>query len=259
VAGDKAIRVFDKDGRRDSEIELGDAPGCLALHDEREFATLGDSVVLLGDLTIYVGMKDHVEVYDIKGAHKASWESLGPKAVITSVAAAEGSVFVADAGSRLVVRYDTSGKIIARIGREDPERSIYGFIVPSAYFDLAVGPDGLLWVANPGRHRLEAWTFDGDLEHWWGKPSPRIEGFCGCCNPSHFAFLPDGRFVTSEKGLPRVKVYSPDGEFVSVVAGPEDFAEGTVGIDLATDADGRILVLDPSTRSVKVFVRKEER
>ena len=31
--------------------------------------------------------------------------------------------------------------------------------------------DGLLWVVNPGRHRLEAYTFDGDLQSYWGEES----------------------------------------------------------------------------------------
>ena len=64
--------------------------------------------------------------------------------------------------------------------------------------------DGLLRVVNPGRHRIEAYTFDGDLEFSWGKVSVGIEGFCGCCNPVNFAILSDGSFITCEKGLTRV-------------------------------------------------------
>jgi len=84
----------------------------------------------------------------------------------------------------------------------------------------------------------------------------RPEGFCGCCNPSHIALFPDGRFVTSEKGLPRVKVYDAKGVFVGLVAGPDMFAEDAVGLDLAVDSRGRILVLDPARRMVRVFAAK---
>jgi len=35
----------------------------------------------------------------------------------------------------------------------------------------------------------------------WGKRSG-IADFFGCCNPAHLALLPDGRFVTSGKGIP---------------------------------------------------------
>jgi len=244
VAGDKAIQVFDKDGHRLSEIKLADSPRCLAL---------------ARDGAIYVGMKEHVEVYDREGAHKTSWESRGPKAVFTAVAVADEDVFVADAGNRVVLRYGTSGKLLGRIGRRDPDRNIPGIVIRSPHLDLAIGPEGLLWVANSGRLRLEAYTFRGDLEISWGKGSQGLEGFCGCCNPTNFAVLPDGRFVTSEKGLPRVKVHNQKGVFESVVAGPEQFAKETAGMDLAVDSQGRILVLDPVAKAVRIFARKKEK
>ena len=85
-----------------------------------------------------------------------------------------------------------------------------------------------------------------------------IEGFCGCCNPSHFAILEDGSFVTSEKGIPRVKIYDRLGRLASVVAGSDRFDEGTVGLDLALDSAQRILVLDPARRAVRIFVKDAE-
>jgi hypothetical protein len=84
-----------------------------------------------------------------------------------------------------------------------------------------------------------------------------IQGFSGCCNPSHFVILEDGSFVTSEKGLPRVKVYNRIGYLVSVVAPTEKFIEGTVGLDLAVDSAQKIYVLDPMQKLVRVFVKKK--
>jgi len=239
VAGDKAIHILAAQGNKVAEIAVGQEPQCVAVTKD----------------AIYVGLRDHVEVYDPEGTQKASWQSLGEKAVVTAVAAAEGDVFVADAGNAMVVRYDSSGKLLARIGLKDRERNIPGLVVPSPYFDLAVGPDGLLWAANPGRQRIEAYTFSGDLEASWGRSAFAIDGFCGCCNPTNFAIFPDGRFVTSEKGLPRVKVYSPEGRLESVVAPPQSFARQAAGLDLAIDSKGQIFVLDPVARTVRVFVR----
>jgi hypothetical protein len=267
IAGDKAIRVFNGNGSRLSEIKLTDSPRCLAVTD---------------DGIIYVGMKDYVEVYDPKGVRKANWEKLGQNAVLTSIAVSGNNVFLADAGNRVVLRYDTSGKLINHIGKKDEDKNIPGFVVPSPYFDLAVASDGLLRVANPGRHQIEAYTFDGYLELSWGKPSTSIDGFSGCCNPVNFAILKDvrerpltdarrltGGFVTCEKGLPRVKIYDADGVFVGVVAGSELFAEHgkacppdgfsncqTGGLDVAVDSQGRVLVLDPDERAVRIFTRE---
>lgn len=243
VAGDQAVRIFDKHGARASEIPLDGQPRCLAV---------------AADGTVYVGLKDHVEILSSDGKPQAAWDSLGPKATITSIAVGESGVFVADAGNRVVLRYDAAGKVVREIGRKDAARGIPGFLVPSPHFDLALAPDGLLRVVNPGHHCIEAYTVDGDLELSWGRASLAIDGFSGCCNPTDIAALPDGAVVTSEKGLPRVKIHDAQGQLVCVVAGAEAFPEDDKGLDLAVDSAGRILVLDPAAASVRVFVRKPE-
>ncbi|MFA5191085.1 MAG: NHL repeat-containing protein [Verrucomicrobiia bacterium] len=252
VAGDLAVRVFSKAGERAGGFELSERPRCLAV------AATGN---------IFVGMKNHVEVFSLSGARQSQWESAGSDALLTAVAVAEKDVFVADAGNRVVLRYDLAGRLLGRIGKKDPEKHILGFIVPSPHLDLSVGADGLLWVVNPGRHRLEAYTFDGEIRNYWGEESLGLKGFCGCCNPIHFARLSDGRFVTSEKGLPRVKVYSAQGDFEGVVAGPELFPKqmenpnatvaSGVCMDLAVDSAGRILLADAFSREIRVFTRKK--
>ena len=158
-----------------------------------------------------------------------------------------------------------------RIGHRDADRNIDGFVIPSPYFDLAVAADGLLRVVNPGKHLIEAYTFAGDLEFSWGKFSSKLDGFTGCCNPVNIAILPDGNFVTCEKGLVRVKVYDSDGEIMGAVAGPEELVEGGVvrictlpeecqsgGFDVAVDSKGRVFVLDTVKNVIRVFVRKQD-
>ena len=83
-----------------------------------------------------------------------------------------------------------------------------------------------------------------------------MEQFLGCCNPSDFALLSDGRIVTAEKGVPRVKVFKDDGHFQSVVATPDSFGDNRAGLHLAADADGRVLVLEPGTNSIRIFAAK---
>jgi hypothetical protein len=256
VAGDRAIRAFAPNGDVQRQIELTDSPRCLAV---------------VADGTIYVGLKDHVEVYDAQGQRQASWESLGTNAILTSIAVTKDNVFVADAGNRIVVRYDRAGNLVNTIGQKDADRNIPGFVVPSPYFDLAISGDGLLRVVNPGRLRIDAYTFDGDFEFAWGKPSVAIEGFCGCCNPVNIAVLPDGGFVTCEKGLVRVKIYDSEGRFVGVVASPNQLVEGgqheicefpeqcqSGGFDVAVDSTGRVFVLDTIKNVVRTFSRVKD-
>lgn len=218
------------------------------------------------DGTIYLGLRDHVEVFDAKGVRKAAWESPGKKPWFTGIATTENEVFAADAGNRVILRYDKSGKLVRRIGEKDKERNIPGFIIPSPFFEVEVSRDGLLRVNNPGRHRMELYTTEGDFEGSWGAASMGIAGFCGCCNPINLALLADGRHITCEKGLPRVKVYSATGEFESVVAGVETFSENARacgpsdctagGLDAAVDSQGRIYILDIVTGAVLVMRAK---
>jgi hypothetical protein len=243
VGGDKAIYVFDSNGSKIRDIQLNYEPRCLAVGNaEHKYPG-----------RIYVGATDRVEVLDADGKSLATWDKLNEKALPTSIAAAENDVFLADAGNRIVWHYDTDGKLINRIGATDRARKIPGFFITSPYFDLAMGRDGLLYVVNPRALRLEAFTLSGDLEYFWGKGSTTIDGFFGCCNPAHFAILSDGRFVTAEKGLPRIKIYSPQGIFECVVAGQEQ--SPSTAADLAVDEHGRILALDADKSRILIFER----
>jgi hypothetical protein len=215
---------------------------------------------------IFVGLRNRIEVFDAKGQRERGWASAEKKSWFTGLTVSDTEVFVADAGMRLIRVYDFAGKELRRIGVKDAERNIPGFIIPSPFFHVALAPDGVLRVNNPGRHRMERYTVDGDFSGSWGVTSMGIEGFCGCCNPIGFALLPDGKYVTCEKGLPRVKVYSERGEFESVVAGVETFAANAKacgpsdctagGLDVATDAQGRIYILDLVTGDIRVMKRK---
>lgn len=243
VAAGRQVRVVEPWGSVVSDIQTSAQAHCVAVGN---------------DGTLFVGVFDHIEVYDPKGKLKASWAPPDKHAFITGLALAEEDVFAIDPGGAVVYRYDRSGKLLARIGKKDPERNIPGLVFPSLHGDVVVGPDGLLWVTNCGRFRVEGYTFDGDLEVHWGGRGFRVEGFCGCCNPTNLATIGRGLFVTSEKGIPRVKVCDLEGKVVAVVAPPDVFDEDVVDLDLATDPGGRVYVLDPATSSVRVFERKKE-
>ncbi len=242
VAGDKVVMVLGPDGEQLRSITLEAAPMCLAV-DENGL--------------LYIGMKDHVEVYDAGGAKKDSWLNQGDRAFLTSIAVADDSVYVADAGNRWVTRYDTNGKNPGRITGKNDARNVNGFFVPSPNFDVATDEGRSVWIVDPGRHAIVQYRASGEVITSWGNGGVAIDSFCGCCSPSHIALRSDGSFVTSERGLERVKVHGPGGEFINVVVAPKDFDDDTEGMDLAVDSNDRILVLDPSRKQVRVFVEKE--
>ena len=243
VTGDQVLMIFENDGIEVGRIHLEESAKCV---------TVGDD----GD--IYLGFTTHVEVYEEGGFRKDIWPELGRQAIITSIAVLEEDVFVADAGNSIVLRFDKSGRLLGRIGDRDEARGIIGFFLPSPNFDVTAGPQNSIWAANNGNHSMENYSFNGDLLSSWGGPSVDIEGFAGCCNPMHFAMLPDGSFVTSEKGLVRVKIHDSTGKFLCAVAGVEQFAWDTVAPDLAVDSIGRILTLDNGANTVRIFSKSNE-
>lgn len=253
VAGDTSLQIYSAAGQLIKTATLSGPARCLAVAE---------------DGTIYTGLGDHIEVYSPELKQAAVWKSFGEKSILSSLAVSGENVFAADAGSRVVLHYDRAGNLLNQIGRKDSQKNIAGFVIPSPYFDLAAAPDGLLRVVNPGRHRIEAYTFGGDLEITWGKPSSEIDGFCGCCNPVNFAMTADGSYITCEKGLTRIKIYDGQGNFAGVVAGPDAFRKhdslcgekgsdcNEGGLDVAVDASGNVFILDPYTGEIRVFTRK---
>jgi hypothetical protein len=250
IAAGKYVSEVKPDGSLVSEFALTDEARCLAVADD----------------AIYVGSRERIECFDLKGQRHGAWDKPATKSYFTSLTIGQNDLFVADAGQRLIVRYDRAGKLVSRIGERNKERNIPGFIVPSPFFAVRLAKDGLLRVPNPGRHRVEVYTADGDFEQAWGRAGAAIEHFCGCCNPTNLALLSDGRVVTFEKGIPRVKVHAADGAFESVVAGAESFAENAKvcgpndctlgGLDGVADATGRIYVLDFVANNVRVMEPK---
>jgi len=243
VSVDKQILVYDTNKEFLSSFDLDESAYCL------ESDNNGD---------IYLGMADHIEIYGDSGERKGTWKSLGKESIITSLALDEDYIYVADAGNLVIWKYDKEGNIIAKVGRKDEKKDIPGLIIPSPFFDVEIDPDGFLWAANTGRHSLENYTKEGGIRTSWGAASMSIEGFAGCCNPSHFVILDNGSFVTAEKGIARIKVYNRLGILEAVVAGPDEFIEGTVDLDLAVDSKQRIFTLDHEKKAVRIFSKKEE-
>ena len=239
VAGDQALLVLAKDGRRLHARAMEKAIQCLAI----------DS-----DGTIYAGRKDEVALYDRRLKSIAVWPFLGARAYLTAVAVATEVVFVADAGNRLIWRFNKSGKLLGQIGKKDPATGSQGFVIYKPHLDIVLAENETLWAVNPGRHRLEKYSYQGRLLTWWGNAGNDLAGFCGCCNPAHIARRNDGALITSEKSLVRVKLYSASGKFLGVVAGAEQFRPGNFDLDLAIDSAGRVVVMDPAQAVLRIYV-----
>ncbi|MDA3893625.1 MAG: hypothetical protein PF517_18320 [Salinivirgaceae bacterium] len=205
---------------------------------------------------IFLGVSDHVEVWNVEGTQLDSWNRYNDRSVITSIVVGESSVYVADAGNKVILQYDFTGELLKEIGKKDSLNGRTSFIIPSPFFDVAIGREGELIAVNSGLHAFESYNSMGELASFWERTSMQLDGFSGCCNPSHMAVLADGAFVTSEKGLIRVKIHEPNGDFRCVVEGPNAFEEGTKGLDIAVNSSDDIFLIVPNSKEVRVYSKK---
>lgn len=237
ISGDNKIVVLDKNGTEIRRFKTAVTATALAISSEN---------------LLFAAFENRISVYSLNGKIQSEWPVIEPKSYITSLAISDKSLFAADAEQEVVHEFSIDGKIIKKIGSSD-KKDISNFVHPSYFFDVAVDPDGMLWAANTGKHKLIRFDSDGETLSAWGKTSAAVEGFCGCCNPSHFAIMPDGSFITTEKGIVRVKKYSPQGEFIGALAGPESFMQSSTGLEIAINSANEILVLEPAMQCIHVF------
>lgn len=245
VGGAKLVKVLDPRGQELLSFSIPSASTAIA----------GSA-----DGDIYVAIKDHVAVYSSAGQIKNTFPTLGPSAHISSLALSNSALYVADSGQRTgrALIFSLDGKLTGQLAKADQAKGIPGIITPSTHMDLAVTADGNIWVANPGHRQLELYSPSGEMLRAFGSSGTNIDQFLGCCNPSDFALLSDGRLVTAEKGVARVKIYQDDGHFQTVVAPPSAFGSNRAGLDLAADSTGRILILEPGTADIRIFAEAKK-
>ncbi|MPY89474.1 MAG: hypothetical protein GEU99_16295 [Luteitalea sp.] len=107
---------------------------------------------------------------------------------------ADGELLVADAYNYQLQWFTPDGQFLRRVGYHvfwiwpRPVSSRSGFFVPT---DTAVGPDGIIHVADSGNHRVVMLSRNGEYLTEWRIPEPDPNVF----SPEHIAASPDGTIV----------------------------------------------------------------
>ena len=231
VVGDGRLITLQPDG----------TAGALAL----AFEGVARCVAVGADGTVYVGVDDHVETFRATGEALARWPVPAAGALLSEIAVAGDFAFVTDRRHGALYRYNTTDGEILEQHR--------GFTVfSSPVLGVAATAGGTFWVANPGARELRHYSAEGQVLAQWSRAGRDLDGFSGCCNPASVAVLPGGNLLVSELHILRVKIIRPDGSLVGLVAGPDAFAPQTPHLNVTVDADGRMLVLDPLRRQIRV-------
>jgi DNA-binding beta-propeller fold protein YncE len=118
---------------------------------------------------------------------------------------------------------------------------------------LALGPDGLLYVADACNHRIQVFTREGAFVRMWGGPGeePRKLSY-----PYDLAFHPKGTLFVVEYGNHRVQEFTTEGDSLCTWGNggrqPGQFANPWA---LAIDSKGGIHVADTENHRVQKFTR----
>jgi hypothetical protein len=235
--GDGYVRVFTAGGEPVRQWRAGEGAECLTAGPDRR---------------IYVGGAGRVDIFESGGRRVGGFVfgDAGKPPAVSAIAVSGPDILVADASARIIRRFDAAGRQRNLIGDQGKTKT---FMLPNGRLDLDVDAAGVVRATDTGRHQVTAWTLDGAPVGKFGKFGMQDPAdFVGCCNPMNVATTPDGKVVTSEKMVARVKVFEPDGRLLAVI-GTEHFDPMCTRILLDVDSKGRILAADPVRRRILVF------
>jgi sugar lactone lactonase YvrE len=244
--------ALDRQGRLyaagDTEVKVFDMQGALVRRWETTLAP--HSVAASSDGSVWAGEDGQVEIFENTGRLLRTWKDSRHLGRVTSIGFLKDSVLIGDALMRCIYRFDGEGRLLNTIGTDNPTG---GLRIPNGVVDFGVDPQGVIHVANPGKHRVERYSPEGKLLGQFGKfTGPDPTGFSGCCNPTNVAVAGPDLLCVTEKAGPRAKVYDSAGRLVVMIESRE-FDPGTKNMDVAVDPRGHIFVSDPVRMAVIEF------
>ena len=126
---------------------------------------------------------------------------LGSSSIIKSIRKYGDTVYISDAGNKLLYTYSTQGKLIRIYSFEAPP----ALQIVSPWFDFVVMKDASFWITNPGNHQIDLYSKDGNfLKSIPESEDPKM--FEGCCNPLLLEQVADNRLAAWTKGVKQVKI-----------------------------------------------------
>ena len=130
--------------------------------------------------------------------------------------------------------------------------------------DIAIGPNGDVYVADTGNHRIEHFSAQGELLGTWGGFASVADGNApgGTFNePWGVAVAPNGDVYVADTWNHRVQWFSSEGTFKGMF-GSEGLGQDPLVFwgprDVAVDSQGRVYVADTGNKWIKVFSAEGE-
>ncbi len=125
--------------------------------------------------------------------------------------------------------------------------------------DIAIAPDGSLYVADTKNHRIQHLSAEGEVLHVWGTYGDNANGLAlggFFYEPWAVAVGPDGSVYVADTWNHRIQHFTAEGEFINMVGyfGTAETLDALWGPrDIAVDEAGNIYVTDTGNKRVVVF------
>jgi len=173
--------------------------------------------------------------------------------------ASDGSIYVADSKNHRIQHFDASGTFLNEWGSFAD--ILQGDAPPGTMnepWDVAVAPDGSIYVADTWNHRIQHFTPEGEFLDSFGQFGQGYDAdiFWG---PRSIKVDDAGRIFVSDTGNKRIAVFNPSGELIAQFGGTESGLgqlNEPVGIDI--DPQGLVYIADTWNQRIVVFEEYEE-
>ena len=221
----------------------------------------------LGNLGVVSGQSNAVTT--LAGSGSATFaDATGAQASFNSpnglAVAPDGTIYVADYANHRI-RKVTPGGVVTTLagttsGFADGTGTLASFNSP---YDLAIGPDGNIYVADRSNHRIRKVTPGGVVTTLAGSGANSFADGTGTAasfnQPTGIAVAPDGTIYVADTNSHRIRKVTPQGVVTTIAgSGAAAFANGTVGgasfkfpESLTVGIDGNIYVGDSQNYRIR--------
>jgi len=159
---------------------------------------------------------------------------------------AQGNLYIADTGGGRVLKLSPTGEVIAEVC---PSGDGAGSVRQPS--DVAIAPDGTIYVADPSLRLVQRLDASGIYLSAWTIPGANT------FDSPHLAITPSGIVLITEPEGHQVYAYDPEGRLVTQWGGageePGQFAKP---IGIAAGQEGQVVVSDPLNQRVQRFTVK---
>ncbi|MDF1512770.1 MAG: TIGR03663 family protein [Anaerolineae bacterium] len=167
----------------------------------------------------------------------------------------DGNLYIADTWNHRIQKLDAEGNPILSWGRYG-QSQVYEITGQGAFFgprDLAVGPDGRIYVTDTGNNRVQIFERDGNYFSEFGGTGD-TPGFMN--EPVGIAISDEGEVFIADSWNQRIQVFDLNGVYVRSWDIPGWATERQDAKPFLTENAGTLYVADPVMQRVLVFTRE---